>query len=174
MNLELIHLTPAYKALASDMLAEWKADIETNRTNSSPWRIFAVDFHDFDRYLEWLDTQPDPARGLAPDTTLFCLDKDRNRLVGAVNIRHYLTESLLLTGGHIGDGIRPSDRGKGYGTAMIALALNECRKLGIDRVLMCCDKTNIASAKTITRNGGVLENEVADGGGIVQRYWIQL
>ena len=42
---------------------------------------------------------------------------------------------------------------------MIRLALIECKKLGIDRVLMVCSKSNVASAKTITNNGGVLENE---------------
>ena len=57
---------------------------------------------------------------------------------------------------------------------MIALALDECKKLGIDRVLMCCDKENIGSAKSIINNGGVLENEVMEDGHIGQRYWIQL
>lgn len=94
--------------------------------------------------------------------------------MGAVNIRHRLNEKLLKTGGHIGDGIRPSERRKGYATAMLALALEECKKLGIDKVLMCCDKDNIGSAKSIVKNGGVLENEVEEEGHIEQRYWIQL
>lgn len=63
--------------------------------------------------------------GWVPDTTLFCLDKDRNIFVGAVNIRRYLNDELLRTGGHTGDGIRPGERGKGYATVMIALALTE-------------------------------------------------
>ena len=57
---------------------------------------------------------------------------------------------------------------------MIALALEECRKLGINRVLMYCDKDNIGSAKFIIYNGGILENEVEEDGQIEQRYWIQL
>ena len=128
----------------------------------------------FEYYIENLDTTEDNKDGWVPDTTLFCLDKDRDVFVGAVNIRHYLNENLLRTGGHIGDGVRPSERKKGYATAMIALALEECKKLGISRVLMCCDKENIASAKSIIRNGGVLENEVEDDGHIEQRYWIRL
>lgn len=111
---------------------------------------------------------------MGPDTTLFCLDKDRNIFVGAVNIRHRLNAQLRKTGGHIGDGIRPSERRKGYATAMIALALEECRKMGMDRVLMCCGKDNVGSAKSIVRNGGVLENEQEEGGRVVQRYWIAL
>ncbi len=57
---------------------------------------------------------------------------------------------------------------------MIALALQECQKLGIKKVLMCCDKENIASARTIIKNGGILENEVLDNGVWIQRYWIEL
>ena len=94
--------------------------------------------------------------------------------MGAVNIRHSLNEKLLAHGGHIGDGVRPSMRGQGIGTKMIALALEVCRTLGIDRVLMTCDKSNVASARTIIKNGGVLENEIVDEDEVVQRYWIDL
>ena len=103
------------------------------------------------------------------------LDVERDILLGAVNIRHYLNDYLLQFGGHIGDGIRPSERRKGYATEMIRLALIECKKLGIDRVLMVCDKSNIGSAKSIINNGGILENEFVDEDGeINQRYWIDL
>ena len=173
MNIELIKPSLRHKELLIDMLTEWKNDIIENNTNSSPWKIFANDFHDFEYYIEHLDTTEEKD-GWVPDTTLFCLDKDRNIFVGAVNIRHYLNENLLKTGGHIGDGIRPSERRKGYATAMIALALEECKKLGIKDVLMCCGKENVASAKSIVRNGGVLENEVEEDGHIEQRYWIHL
>lgn len=88
-------------------------------------------------------------------------------------MRHYLTEEMLINAGHIGDGIRPSERRKGYATAMIGLALKEAKELGIDRVLMCCDKENIGSAKSIMKNGGILENEVLVNGVVEQRYWIQ-
>ena len=58
---------------------------------------------------------------------------------------------------------------------MIRLSLIECRKLGIKEVLMVCDKSNIASAKSIIKNGGILENEFLDEDGEVQqRFWINL
>ena len=96
-------------------------------------------------------------------------------MVGAVGIRHYLNESLLQSGGHIGDGVRPSERRKGYATEIIRLALLECQKLGIDKVLMTCDKDNIGSAKSIINNGGVLENEFLNFDGVIgQRYWVCL
>lgn len=174
MSLKLVKLTEEYREQLADMIDEWKRDQEINNTNHSPWAIFKNDYHDFDNYLKNIETQ-DAEDGLVPDSTFFCLDEERNIFVGAVNIRHYLNEGLLLTGGHIGDGIRPSERRKGFATAMIALALDECRKLGISRVLMTCDKDNIGSAKSIINNGGVLENEVVnEDGEIVQRYWIDL
>ena len=58
---------------------------------------------------------------------------------------------------------------------MIRLALIECRKLGIDKVLMTCDKDNIGSAKSIIKNGGIFENEFINSDGeIEQRYWINI
>lgn len=172
MNIELVKLTNEYKNQLFDMLTEWKEDIIMNHTDKSPSKIWISDFHDFENYAANLDAKENKLH--VPDTTLFCLDKDRNIFVGAVNIRHYLNETLLKNGGHIGDGVRPSERRKGYATAMIALALEECKKLGIDRVLMCCDKDNIGSAKSIINNGGILENEIEEDGQIYQRYWIQL
>ena len=167
--LKLVKLTRENHPLAVDMLDEWAATGE----KIIPWAVRKVDWHDFDAYCPMLELEK-PAGGFVPDSTFFCLDTDRNRFVGAVNIRHYLNESLLLNGGHIGDGVRPSERRKGIATHMIALALDECRKLGLDRVPMVCDKENIGSAKSIMNNGGVLENEIVVDGVTEQRYWIQL
>ena len=58
---------------------------------------------------------------------------------------------------------------------MIRLALVECKKLGINRVMMACNKDNIGSAKSIINNGGILEDEFIDSDGeVAQRYWITL
>lgn len=173
MALKLVKLTKDYQIQLNDMLDEWKKDIEINHTNHSPYAIFKNDNTDFDYYLEHLEIK-EPKDGKVPGSVFFCLDEDRNIFVGAVNIRHWLNDGLLRTGGHIGDGIRPSERRKGYATKMIALALEECRRIGIDRVLMCCDKNNTGSAKSIINNGGILENEVEEDGSITQRYWISL
>lgn len=174
MALKLIKLTKEYEKQLGEMIDEWILDQEINHTNHSPWAIFKNDYHDFDYYLEHLELK-EAAEGLVPDSVFFLLDESRDRLLGAVNIRHYLNDSLLKEGGHIGDGIRPSERRKGYATEMIRLALIECKKLGIDKVLMTCDKENIASAKSIIKNGGILENEFVNSDGKVeQRYWISI
>ncbi len=174
MGLKLIKLTKAYEKQLGEMIDEWKEDQELNHTNRSPGAIFKNDYHDFDYYLEHLEVK-EASDGKVPGSVFFLLDTERDRLLGAVNIRHYLNEDLMREGGHIGDGIRPGERRKGYATEMIRLALIECRKLGIDKVLMTCDKENIGSAKSIINNGGVLENEFINSKGeIEQRYWIDI
>ncbi len=174
MALKLIKLTKEYEKQLCEMIDEWKTDQEINHTNRSPWAIFKNDCHDFEFYLEHLELK-EAREDRVPDLVFFLLDEDRDRLLGAVNIRHYLNDSLLKEGGHIGDGIRPSERRKGYATEMIRLALTECKKLGIEKVLMTCDKDNIGSARSIIKNGGILENEFVNSeGNVEQRYWISL
>lgn len=168
MKLRLVKLEDAYREQLNDMMDEWCASGE----KIIPYAIRKNDYHDFETYksnLELTETRD----GLVPDSTFFCLDEERNIFVGAVNIRHWLNEGLLRDGGHIGDGVRPSERRKGVATQMIALALEECKKLGIDRVLMVCDKENTGSAKSIQNNGGKLENEIVENGVTEQRYWIE-
>ena len=169
MKLRLVKLDYKYKKHLFAMLDEWY------KTGESiiPYAIRKVDYHDFDYYLKTIEVKEDTGR-LVPDSTFFCLDEERDIFVGAVNIRHYLNEALLLNGGHIGDGVRPSERRKGIATKMIALGLKECKKLGIMKVLMVCDKDNIGSRKSIIKNGGILENEIEVDGIVEQRYWINL
>lgn len=168
-GLKLVKASPVYQMQITDMLDEWKATGE----KIVPYALRARDWHDFDLWLSSLDAGEKGPLGV-PDSTFFCLDETEGIMVGAVNIRHRLNEKLLLNGGHMGDGIRPSRRNRGYGTQMIALALMECRKIGLEKVLMVCDKENIPSARTIQKNGGVLENEVTVDGITEQRYWIDL
>ena len=169
-KLELVQLSQKYKSALFDMMDEWRKMAPDDR---NPSAIFKHDYHDFDRYIESLNIK-EPRPGKVPGTTFFALEKEQGIFVGAINIRHYLNEGLLLGGGHIGDGIRPSQRRKGYATEMICLGLEECKKLGIRRVLMTCDKDNIGSRKSIMNNGGVLENEIEYEGELLQRYWIDL
>ena len=169
MKLSLVKLSEEYKRHLNEMMEEWYATGE----NIIPYVIRKNDYKDFEYYMDNLEVK-EGTENLVPDSTFFCLDEDRDIFVGAVNIRHYLNEALLKDGGHIGDGVRPSERRKGIATKMIGLALDECRKLGIDRVLMVCDKDNIGSAKSIINNGGVLENEITVEGVVEQRYWIEL
>lgn len=169
MRLKLVKATAEYENQICNMLEEWYGSGE----KIVPYAIRRIDYHDFRFYCDNLECK-NIISDFVEDSTFFCLDEDRDIVVGAVNIRHYLNESLLLDGGHIGDGVRPSERRKGIATRMIGLALEECKKLGIYRVLMVCDKDNIGSAKSIINNGGILEDEPIVDGVVQQRYWIDL
>ncbi len=113
-------------------------------------------------------------KGLVPSTTYMAISTDNGRLIGMIDIRHRLNDYLLNFGGHIGYSIRKSERQQGYATEMLGLALKECLKLKINKVLITCDKDNVASAKTMINNGAKLENEIPQGNRITQRYWITL
>jgi len=96
-------------------------------------------------------------------------------VVGVSTLRHRLNAKLLVEGGHIGYGIRPTARGQGLGTAILRLTLLEAAKRGISRVLLTCAKGNVASTAVIAGNGGWLDSEafVEARGEVVQRWWIE-
>ncbi len=176
MNLKLVEASLEYKDLVIDMLLEWRSYNDSHPgANRSPSAIFHG-FHDYDEYLYLMNVASKEVKreGYVPSTQFFLLDVDRNIMVGACSIRHYLNETLRNGGGHIGDGIRPSERGKGYGTQLVKLALFEAKKLGIKEVMMSANKDNIASQKTIINNGGVFDKEVLSKGEILNNYWISL
>jgi len=95
---------------------------------------------------------------------------DGGDVIGFVSFRHELNDFLLAEGGHIGYAIRPSRRREGHASRALALTLDRARDLGLARVLVTCDDANLASARTIERNGGVLE----DVRNSKRRYWIEL
>jgi predicted acetyltransferase len=89
-------------------------------------------------------------------------------VVGFLALRHSLTAWLLEEGGHIGYSVRPSRRRLGHASRALALAVRRSAELGLDRVLLTCDEDNLASARTIERNGGTYE-DTRNG---KRRYWI--
>lgn len=98
-----------------------------------------------------------------------------DRILGAIHVRHHINHpKLKVVGGHIGYGIRPSERRKGYAKEMLRLALSEARTIGLNKVLLTCDENNIGSYKTIEANGGILESSIVVEGKNKRRYWISL
>lgn len=169
--LELVHpsstLRDSYRALIAEFVANGDALV--------PFTL-AFENADFDAFLSRLS---DCAVGVGvPDGfvahSTFWLVRDGKEVVGVSNIRHALTPALLREGGSIGYGIRPTARRQGLGVAILRLSVLRAVELGLTRVLVTCGKQNVASARTILRNGGVLESEeyLAERGEVVQRYWI--
>ena len=147
-------------------------------SGQKPAGFSGLDKMDFDEWLNKINndlSKETCGEKRVPATHFLAIRKEDEKLVGMVQIRHELNGYLRKFGGHIGDCVRPSEQGKGYGTEQIGLALDFCKALGIKKVLMTCKKENPASARTIIKNGGVLENEIPntdEGGVIMQRYWI--
>jgi predicted acetyltransferase len=98
------------------------------------------------------------------------------QIVGLVRLRHRLTPSLREHGGHVGYVVRPSARRRGFGTALLALALDRARALGLREILVTCDADNLGSRRIIEKNGGALEAEATspESGRLIRRYWIAL
>lgn len=108
--------------------------------------------------------------------SLLYLCFDGESLIGLISIRYDLPESLSETIGDIGYGVRPSERNKGYATAMLGYALSVCKKKGMKKVVIGCFQDNPASVATIKKNGGkfITENDNYQEGKICQYYLIEL
>jgi predicted acetyltransferase len=154
-----------------DYISEW----ETNREKVIPSAV-RRDGRPFSEMLEkWREDETDipVSKGFVP-ATLYFLISDNGRILGAIHFRHYLNERLRQDGGHIGYGVRKSERRKGYADAMLRLLLEEIKQLGIDKVLLTCDDGNIGSIKTIESCNGIMQDKVMLENAITRRYWIVL
>ena len=117
------------------------------------------------------DTVP---KGLVPSSTYLGVREKDNYIVGMIDIRHYLNEYLTQVGGHIGYGVRKTERNKGYAKQMLKLALEKCKELKIKKVLITCDEDNIASEKVILSANAKLEDIRNVDVENKKRFWIDL
>ena len=140
-----------------------------------PW-VVKKDPSDFPALLQFLRDNEQAVNlpeGWVPSSTYWLVTTDK-LVVGAVNIRHRLNEGLINTGGHIGYGIRPSERQKGYATQLLKQSMPKVRELGIGKALVVCDATNIGSEKTIRKNGGIEDTiYTEENGNVIKRFWIE-
>ncbi|WP_172370953.1 GNAT family N-acetyltransferase [Sporosarcina jiandibaonis] len=171
MNLQLVKPTVDMKEQYMDYDLEWKEAGE--KMNPGIFRNMNPDrFEELVKALHEIELG-NGAREV-PESVYFLL-KEKDRILGAVTIRHSLTERMFNTEGHIGAGIRPSERRNGYATKILELALDQMRGLGIQKALVTCNEDNIGSEKAIIKNGGVRDNDFLEShGNIVKRYWIML
>lgn len=128
-----------------------------------------------DRYYKIQDNEYAKSIDRCPGKTYFLIRKNDNKLIGMINIRHHLTPKMLVHGGHIGYGIRPTERRKGYNKINLYLGLIKAlEEFNLDKVMLDCDVKNLGSDKTIQALGGVLERTDIDDydGALTNVYWI--
>jgi predicted acetyltransferase len=132
------------------------------------------ELHDPETFRAWVREREMQERGegvpegWVPSSLRWVTEGDE--ILGTIHLRHELTEFLLRDGGHIGYAVRPTARRRGVASQALGLMLEECRRRGIDPVLLTCADGNVASARTIEANGGVFE-DVRDG---TRRYWVRV
>lgn len=129
-----------------------------------------------ERCLNMQDKEYAKKLGRCQSKTFLLIRENDDKIVGTINVRWNLTESMKQFGGNIGYGIRPTERRKGYNKINLYLGLIEAQKLGLDRVMLDCDVNNLGSAKTMQSLGGVLERtEVNPSDGVLTSvYWFNV
>ena len=175
MKLYLVKPDLTHYEQFNEMMAEWCE----SKTQIAPWFLNAPfeSLEDFAQFVRMLDNCEhgivDPR--FSATTSYFVLD-ETGKLVGAASLRHYLTVEGFRTWGHIGYGIRPSERRKGYGVQTLRLMLEQAREKKIMKVLIGVHEGNTASWKTVEHCGGILENtvRVEEDEEPIRRYWVDL
>jgi predicted acetyltransferase len=154
---------------------EWGAGVHQDGAGLRP----GVELDTPEGFAAWVDgliAAEDRSRP-APVGWVHCTFRwivEGDRYLGAIALRHELNDFLLRAGGHIGYGVRPSARRRGLASFALGQMLTVARERGLDRVLITCNVANEASARTIERGGGVLEDIRETEIGTLRRYWIAL
>ncbi len=173
-DIELVPPREEHEAQALAFVADFRANGEM-KMNGSSGLSSSPD------YASWLQKVRDRCNpdletpGLVPCDQYFVIRPRDAKIVGIAQVRRRLTPEMMLGSGHVGYSVCPSERRKGYATRILALALEKCRELPLDRALMICDQGNTGSARTIEKNGGVFQDHITEeNGNVVERYWIDL
>lgn len=139
---------------------------------------FLLGYEETRPWPEFLRSLDDQRRGLVRSTyrvraAQLAADVD-GEIVGRASIRFELNDFFAREGGHVGYGVTPQHRRKGYATEILRQAIDVARTEGVERVLVTCVEDNVGSRRAIEHNGGVLESIVTtDDGRDLRRYWIE-
>ncbi len=159
---------PAYAAAFGRLVADYRRAGEPTRVAK-----YAAGAGDFPAYVESLRLA-ERGINLPEDKVSYHTYwlVDGGEIVGVVRVRPRLTPRAEKNDGHIGYDVPPSHRNKGYGSALLRLALVEARRLGLARVIVTCAADNVASRRVIERCCGRLLGEVTDddSGERINRY----
>lgn len=129
-----------------------------------------------DRCLKMEDEDYAKSVNRCPGKTFLLIREDDNRIVGSINVRWNLNEDMLNFGGHIGYGIRPTERRKGYNKINLYMGIIEAQKVGLDKIMVDCAVNNLGSDKTLKALGGRLERTEIDpsDGALTNVYWFNV
>jgi len=160
----------SHKKNYQELILEWSKTEDIN--NISPGALFQ--WENFEDFLEIINNQRvNNYWDKVPAQLYFAIIWDE--IVWAIDIRFHIDNPFLLQyWWHIWYWVAPEFRRKWYATKMLNLGLVECRNLNILKVLVNCYTDNIASAKTIVRNWGKLENITEWEWKQNSRYWIDI
>lgn len=166
----LMYPTIQYKS----QIEKYKQDMLNAESSMDGCGTLRVDnFEDWlQKCNEWREGKNLP-EGFVQSSQYIWVRLSDNKIMGMLQIRHELSEYLLNYGGHIGDSIAVDERNKGYGKKLLALGIAICKDMGIDKVLIACKETNVASRKCILANGGKFEDVRQRPDGVkLERYWV--
>ena len=159
------------KDVSFEQISDYKEEfLLNNEIIQGAANMTALSISEWVQFTENTKYKESVTPGFVTAHTFFALDNDK--IVGVINGRHELNDYLLNFGGHIGYSVRKSERRKGYGKKMLIYTSEFLFSLGLEKILITCDKKNFASKRTIESCGGILENEVIEETRTTLRYWI--
>ena len=159
------------KDVSFEQILDYKEEfVLNNEIIQGAANMTALSIPEWVKFVENTKYKETVTPGFVTAHTFFALDNDK--IVGIINCRHELNDYLFNLGGHIGYSVRKSERRKGYAKKMLNYTSKFLFSLGLEKILITCDKNNVASKRTIESCGGILENEVIEENRTTLRYWI--
>jgi len=162
--IKLIKPNQNYYEQYKDMMDEWK----NHGSRLAPWPLY-LGYNTEEKFAETIKYIESVEQGINEDgrpqsTTYWLYDEENDRIIGISNIRHELVGEVGRLWGHIGYGVRPSERRKGYATLLLKEAMKEPQKMGIDRIHVGAYSENVGSCKTIEKCGFIFDEIIIDEG----------
>lgn len=162
--IELIRPNTKYFNQYKEMMDEWHED----GSRIAPWPLY-LEYNTEEKFMELVNRLEEVEKGInlndmAPLTTYWLYDEEKDRIMGATCIRHKVLGENGRLWGHIGYGVRPSERRKGYATYILKTAMKEAQKRDIKYIYVGAYTENIASCKTIEKCGFDFDEHIIDKG----------
>lgn len=154
----------------AEMLCEFRAAGETHVYEGS----FVIAWEGYGAFYDLLSKMKAggyPKPEIVPMDSYF-IEFD-GKILGEIFIRHRLSSALERYGGHIGYKVRPSYRSRGVATAALRLGLKKLAAINVQRALLTCSATNLASARVIEKCGAVRIEDSLHEDRVIRRYWLQ-